>query len=138
MGARPEGDNRVKGSPLPEDAVTASLDNLLRSVQRIDDVARRAAARAERLRALREEGQLYRDILASEERPLVVEMVSQMIETLIDAGGEFRRTQARALYEEGATMEQIGELFGVSRQRVSILLAKARQSPEPPSEEEPG
>jgi DNA-binding transcriptional regulator LsrR (DeoR family) len=37
-----------------------------------------------------------------------------------------RRAEARALYAEGLTMDQIAERFGVTRQRVSALLRKAR------------
>jgi DNA-directed RNA polymerase sigma subunit (sigma70/sigma32) len=115
--------------PAP-DPVATSLDDLVRSIERIDALARTAAERAERRRAQREEGRTYRDILADEERPLVVELVSEMTEALIDAGGRFRRAQARALYDEGATMDQIAELFGVSRQRVSTLLASTRRADE--------
>jgi DNA-directed RNA polymerase sigma subunit (sigma70/sigma32) len=115
--------------PAP-DPVATSLDDLVRSIERIDALARTAAERAERRRAQREEGRTYRDILADEERPLFVELVSEMTEALIDAGGRFRRAQARALYDEGATMDQIAELFGVSRQRVSTLLASTRRADE--------
>ena len=36
------------------------------------------------------------------------------------------RLLARALYDEGMTMEQIAAKFGVTRQRVSSLLREAR------------
>ena len=111
------------------DPVAASLDNLVTAVQEIDALAHEAAERAERLRAQREQGQSYREILSDEERP-PVDLVSEMTDALIDAGGKFQRAQARALYEEGATMDEIAELFRVSRQRVSKLLARARQSDE--------
>jgi DNA-directed RNA polymerase specialized sigma24 family protein len=100
------------------------------AVQQIDVLAREATERADRLRAQRERGQSYRDILSDEERPFPVDLVSEMTDALIDAGGKFQRAQARALYEEGATMDQIAALFGVSRQRVSKLLARARQGDE--------
>ena len=112
------------------DPVAASLDNLVTAVQQIDALARETTERAERLRAQRERGQSYRDILSDEECPLPLDLVSQMTDALIDARGKFQRAQARALYEEGATMEQIAELFGLSRQRVSKLLARARDSDE--------
>jgi DNA-binding transcriptional regulator LsrR (DeoR family) len=38
-----------------------------------------------------------------------------------------RRAEAQALYAEGMTMEQIADRFGVTRQRVSTLLRKARE-----------
>jgi hypothetical protein len=113
------------------DPVAASLDDLVATVRRINALAREATERAEQLRSQRERGEPYRDILAVEERPFPVDLVHQMTDALMNAGGKFQRAQARALYEEGATMDEIAELFGVTRQRVSALLASTR---EPPSE----
>ena len=110
------------------DPVATSLENLVTAVQQIDELAREATESAERLRTQRERGQSYRDILSDDARPFPVDLVSEMTDALIDAGGKFQRAQARALYEEGATMDQIAELFRVSRQRVSKLLARARES----------
>ena len=46
----------------------------------------------------------------------------------LDTGGAgVRRAEARALYAEGLTMEQIAERFGVTRQRVSTLLRTAHE-----------
>jgi DNA-directed RNA polymerase sigma subunit (sigma70/sigma32) len=106
--------------------VVECLDNLVTTVQQIDALAREAAERAEQLRSQREQGQPYREILSDEARPFPVELVAEMTDALTDAGGKFQRAQARALYEEGATMDQIAELFNVSRQRVSALLARSR------------
>ncbi len=57
-----------------------------------------------------------------EERPLVVELLTHTLSDLSDAGSNFRRIEARALYSEGLTMAQIAELFGVTRQRIAALL----------------
>jgi DNA-directed RNA polymerase specialized sigma24 family protein len=113
---------------MPEsDPVAASLDNLVTTVQQIDALAQETTERAQRLRSQRERGEPYRNILSTEERPFAVDLVNQMTDALIEAGGKFQRLQARALYEEGATMEEIAELFGISRQRVSALLAQTRE-----------
>jgi hypothetical protein len=109
------------------DPVATSLENLVSVVQQIGGLAREVTERAEQVRAQRERGQPYRDILSEEQRPFPGELVSTMTEALIEARGKFQRAQAKALYDEGATMDQIAELFGVSRQRVSTLLARARE-----------
>ncbi len=109
-----------------DDAVSIALDYLVETLERIEVSARPALARAELLARQREEGESYREIISNEERPLLVELVSHMIDVLIDAGGQFRRAEADALYDEGATMDEIAALFGVSRQRVSALLARSR------------
>jgi DNA-directed RNA polymerase sigma subunit (sigma70/sigma32) len=112
------------------DPVVESLDNLVTAVQQIDALAREATERAERLRERREQGRPYREILSDDARPFPVELVAHMTDALTDAGGKFQRAQARALYEEGATMDEIAELFGISRQRVSALLASVRPNGE--------
>jgi len=106
--------------------VAESLDDLVTAVQRIDALAQVTTERAERLRSRRERGEPYRDIVSAQERPFAVDLVNQMTDALIEAGGKFQRAQALALYAEGATMDEIAELFGVSRQRVSALLARKR------------
>jgi DNA-directed RNA polymerase sigma subunit (sigma70/sigma32) len=78
-------------------------------------------ARATQMRAEREAGRSYREI-ETVGRPLLVEMARDNLAALVEAGGRLRRAEARALHAEGLTMEQIAELFGVSRQRVSALL----------------
>lgn len=62
------------------------------------------------------------EIAESEPRPLVVEMITTNIATLQEIGSQLRQAEARALRAEGATMEWIADLFGVSRQRISALL----------------
>jgi hypothetical protein len=108
------------------DPVAAALDYLVERLERIEPVARQATERAALLQQLREQGQSYREIISGEDRPPLVELVTRMIDVLIDAGGQYRRVQAKALYDEGATMDQIADLFGVSRQRVSTLLSRSR------------
>jgi DNA-directed RNA polymerase sigma subunit (sigma70/sigma32) len=111
------------------DPVVDSLEDLVFAVQLIDAMAQETAERAERIKSQRERGEPYRDIVSGEERPFAVDLVNQMTDALTKAGGKFQRAQARALYDEGATMDEIAELFGVTRQRVSALLASTRQPP---------
>ena len=73
-------------------------------------------------RRLREEGRSYKEIESGVTGPLVVELTRDNLAALIEAGSRLRKAEARALHAEGMTMEQIAELFGVTRQRVSALL----------------
>jgi hypothetical protein len=47
------------------------------------------------------------------------------LETLQTISSRLRQAEARALRFEGLTMEAIGAMFGVTRQRVSALLKQA-------------
>ncbi len=67
-----------------------------------------------------------RDIVPDERTPLLVQLLTSATSLLQANGNRVRRTEARALYEQGMTMEQIAALFGVTRQRVSALLRSNR------------
>jgi DNA invertase Pin-like site-specific DNA recombinase len=88
---------------------------------------RRGAAMRERMawiRARRAEGTGYREIVPAERPPLIVELLSDSAHDLEAAGARVRRAEARALHDEGMTMEAIAGHFRVSRQRVSVLLRR--------------
>jgi hypothetical protein len=103
------------------DAVDACLESLTDTLELIRSMAEQTTAQASRTRERRREGSSYVDAVAAEDQP-VVELVSRMIDVLVVAGSRLRRAEARALHSEGATMEEIAQLFGVTRQRVSALL----------------
>lgn len=101
------------------DRALAELGDAVRRAQQIlDDVL----ARAEVLRDGRSAGTTYAEIVATEQRPLVVELLTDVLDELAAAGSAFRRAEARALHQDGLSHEAIAALFGVTRQRVSALL----------------
>jgi predicted XRE-type DNA-binding protein len=106
--------------------VLEALDALVDALR--DNAARIEAtlARAERMRAEREAGRSYREIETAEDGPLILELTRDNLAVLSQVGSRLRRAEANALYDEGMTMEQIAELFGVTRQRVSALLKEDR------------
>jgi hypothetical protein len=81
-----------------------------------------AADRADELAGLRDEGHAYSEIVPKEKRPLIVETISGVMDSLSRVGARWRREEARALHQEGMSMDKIAGLFGVTRQRVSALL----------------
>jgi len=103
------------------DALCAALDENVASAQRI---RKRAAV----IKAEREKGLSYSEIVPAGEHPLIPELVSANLERLFEAGSRLRRAEAKALHDEGLSMDAIGELFGVTRQRVSALLKPVRNS----------
>jgi hypothetical protein len=115
----------VDQTGVDRDDVLARLEELVAALEqnarRFRDIEVRAAA----LERGRRDGLAYRDIVPSEERPLIVQLLTESIESLHAVGSSFRRAEAKALHNEGATMEQIAEMFGVTRQRVSSLLREA-------------
>lgn len=111
------------------DAATALDDPVLAALDALDDALATANAGTARMRrrlaTLREErvaGRGYGEIVAAEPAPRLVEMLSHATRDLDAAGAAVRRAAARALHDEGMTMDEIATFFGVSRQRVSALL----------------
>jgi hypothetical protein len=111
-------------SPDPVDDVLAALENLEAVLHETTERNRTAIRRADEIRKLRERGHPYSEIVPIEERPLIVELLTQSLYDLSDASSRFRRVEARALYSEGLTMAEIADLFGVTRQRVAALLGR--------------
>jgi hypothetical protein len=105
------------------DALTA-LESTLDDNQERSKLIRRRIAQ---LRRLRSQGAPYAEIVSVNDGPLIVQLVTQSSTALDVSGASVRRAEARALYAEGLTMDQIAERFGVTRQRVSALLRKARE-----------
>ena len=107
------------------DPVLTALDDLERAIDANVERAGRIKARIAQIREARAEGRSYGDIAYGESKPLIVQMVTESATALDSYGVRLRRAEALALYNEGLTMDQIAELFGVTRQRVSVLLKQS-------------
>ncbi len=105
----------------------ADLEESLRANEQRSEAMR---ARIAHIREARSAGHPYSEIVSSEQRPLIVEMLTQSVRELEGAGVQVRRHEAQSLRREGMTMDAIADLFGVSRQRVSALL-RHRENPTP-------
>ena len=104
------------------DHVVDALGQLVDALHRNNDRIERAVTKADVLRSRREAGESWKEIVAADDRPLIIELIGQNLDELYSAGGRLRRALARALYDDGMSMEQIARTFGVTRQRVSALL----------------
>ncbi len=104
------------------DEVLKALEELEQAIEANMARARVIQDRIAFIRAERAAGRSYSEIVPSEPTPLIVQMVSESATALDRFGVKLRRAEARRLYDEGMTMEQIAVLFGVTRQRVSTLL----------------
>jgi len=102
------------------------LDHVLDlNLERIDLIKRRIAEIQEQ----HADGWSYTQIVEGARLPLLVQLITESRQTLDGCGARVRRAEALALHEEGMTMEEIAERFGVTRQRVSALLREARRQP---------
>lgn len=100
------------------EALDAVVQVLERGRERVDVVAAGAAE----LRAGRARGLSHAELLTGARHPLVLDVLSELLDGLFDAGSRLRRAQARALYADSLSMEKIASLLRVSRQRVSAII----------------
>ncbi|WP_154723550.1 helix-turn-helix domain-containing protein [Ilumatobacter coccineus] len=100
-------------------AVLNELDvALTENIERSREMQKRIRNQQRKLQA----GSDLWPLVEAETQPRTVEMLSENIENLHGVGSRLRATQALALRDEGFTITDIADLFGVTRQRVSALL----------------
>ena len=104
------------------DAVLVAIQHLLGVLEGICQNRTSIAERARHIGERRAIGVPYSVIVPEEERPLIVERARASLFDLVEAAGRLQRAEARALHDEGMSMESIGALFGISRQRVADFL----------------
>ena len=116
------------------DALVDALAELRVALTRTRRLLAHIDERAEQLAlALRDE-RLVRDVLGQEPEPRLVQLLSDSFELMQRHGAQVRHTEAQLLYGEGLTMDEIADLFGVSRQRVGALIRGAGAAHPRPSE----
>jgi hypothetical protein len=118
---------------VPADTGTDS-DEVLKALGELDAVLKENAERERVLfqriadvRLARENGQDWKAILANEDEPSTVQLVSTILRRQSEASGYLRRSLVVALRSEGQSIPSIAHLFGVTHQRVSNLLRRVAQ-----------
>jgi AraC-like DNA-binding protein len=114
------------------DEFLRALRDLERGLDQVEDAVKEMRQRIAFLESSAGAGHDLRDSVPMEHSPLLVQLLTQTTELLQSYGNRVRTTEAQALYSEGLTMDEIAQLFGVSRQRVSTLLRN--KSGQPPAE----
>src|SRR3954447_12268744 len=103
-------------------ATADETDEFFRALDALDEaldanvaLTAQMRARIRDLRSARGAGIPLRELVSAEDPPLVVQLLTVSAAALHTFGNRVRRTEARALYAEGMTMDEIGRLFGVTR-----------------------
>ena len=108
-------------SPPTDDVLTA-LEQVSAALAASEGRARQIVERGEYLARQRAAGQSWRDITESESNPRTADLLRDSMEAILRANSRYRRALVRELYADGATMQRIAELLGITRQRVAVLL----------------
>lgn len=118
-----------RDAPMHRGGAVGESDEVLSALGELSTVLKQNAEREsalfqriDELSVARENGQEWTVILASEDGPSTVQLISTILRCHSDASGHLRRSLAIALQEEGRSMSEIARLFGVTHQRVYNLL----------------
>lgn len=105
-----------------DDELLVALDEVEAEVAEAEATLRETKQRARFLRRERRRGHDARHLLQHEPRPRSVDLLTTAGSRLRSASARLRRSKMQALREEGATISEIAQIFGVTHQRVSTLL----------------
>lgn len=118
------GDNWRDAGTATQDATLSALDALSHALSEMSNDQQLLEKRLRDLHRQRSQGRAWRDILADEEPPGTMQVVSRMLACLAKASGTLRKELVDTLRREGASIPAIAKLFGVTHQRVSNLLRR--------------
>jgi len=104
---------------VSNDPVLAAISNLVAVLDDLGRQKRHIVRRGELIRRQRAQGLPYSVIVPDEKPPLIVERARESLSDLVEAAGRLQRAEALALYAEGMSMDRIGSLFRITRQRVA-------------------
>ena len=117
----------------------SSSRNTIAALDRLETVLRRShediqglLVRIAQLRENLQAGRPLSEVVDVAARPLIIESVTALLDRLGDAGSALRRAEAQQLFAEGFTRTRIAATFGVSRQRATTLLSRARTGTQSP------
>src|SRR5947208_14051701 len=105
-----------------EDSALDALRALVQVLDANEERTQYVRSRATQIESLREQGYTWQQILSTEERPLIIDVLGQNMSLLVEVGGRFRRQEARCLRSEGAKDQEIADLLGVSVDHVEAML----------------
>jgi hypothetical protein len=105
-----------------EDSALEALRALVKVLDANEERSRRLRGRAMEIESLLQQGYTWRQVLATEERPLIIDMLGQSMALLNEVGGRFRREEARCMLAEGVKEEEIADLLGVTLDHVHAML----------------
>lgn len=110
---------------LAPDTVLAALADAAAVLDRLVRSAAEMIDNADAVVSLRRKGRAWTDVLATEEARRLTATLAESAAAVGRANSEVRRAAVVALYSSGLSMQAIGRLLGVSRQRVAVVLRAA-------------
>ena len=105
-----------------DDSALEALRALVKVLDANEERTRYVQGRATQIEALRAQGYTWQQVLSTEERPLIIDVLTQSMALLTEVGGRLRREEARMLIAEGVKAQEIADLLGVTLDHVQAML----------------
>jgi len=105
-----------------EDSALEALRALVKVLDANDERNRYVRTRASQIESLLSQGYTWQQVLSTEERPLIIDVLGQSMALLNEVGGRLRREEARRLVAEGMREQDIADLLGVTVDHVQAML----------------
>jgi len=105
-----------------EDSALEALRALVKVLDANDERNRYVRTRASQIESLLAQGYTWQQVLSTEERPLIIDVLGQSMALLNEVGGRLRREEARSLVAEGIKEQEIADLLGVTVDHVQAML----------------
>ncbi len=115
-------------SAAPRDEIDVALESLSRA---LEEITKDQVVLLERLRVLRDRratGAPWREILADDDEPPAMQLLSQILRRLSVTSGEVRRSVVMVLRGQGVSLVDIAQLLGVTHQRIANIQRAARKA----------
>ena len=122
LGPTPQPGTPSLSSVAPDDSALQALRALVKVLDANDQRVSYVRSRAEQIESLAAQGYSWQQILSTEDRPLIIDVLGQSMALLTEVGGRFRREEARCLLAEGAREQEIADLLGVTLDHVQAML----------------
>jgi len=110
------------------DSALDALHALRDALAITDQWLRQAMNRTNEIEGFRDRGYSWLQVLSTEERPLMTDIVHRHITLLADVTDRFRCEEVRSLYGEGVKVEEVADIFGVTVAQVEAMLSDAHGS----------
>src|SRR5947209_17534171 len=99
------------------DSASEALRALLKTLETNDARAQQVRERARQMESLREQGYTWTQIVSTEERPLIIDILGQSMALVNEVGGRLRRPEARCLLADGVKQHEVAALRSVTADR---------------------
>ena len=120
----------ASGPAANDQPMVGALDQIAEAADETALDQQRLARRARSMSRQRRLGWSWSQILERERQPGLLVLMARSARRLHAVSGRFRPALGRALVEEGLSTRQIAKTFGVTHQRISVMLNRA--APKPP------